>query len=97
VLAPFVSVAVLLAPSRTVLSSSPGTRVSLLPLTGTAVVSLEGLEYPLHEEVLYADACRGVSNEVRRPGASVAVTEGEVLAVVAASGERFAVHGTRVA
>jgi thiamine pyrophosphokinase len=67
-----------------------GTRVSVLCLSDTAVVTLAGLEYPLAEGVLRADTCLGVSNAVRQAGARVDVLEGEVLVVVFASDEIFA-------
>ena len=95
-LAPALSVAVLRAPSRATLSSPPGTRVSLLSLSESTVVTLTGLEYPLAKGVLQADACLGVSNAVRRAGAWVEVFEGEVLAVVFAADEAFAAPAAEV-
>ncbi len=89
-LAPSLSVAALCAPARIALSSPVGTRVSLLCLSDTAVVTLTGLEYPLTEGVLRADVCLGVSNAVRQAGARVDALEGEVLVVVFASDEAFA-------
>jgi thiamine pyrophosphokinase len=56
-------------------------------------VTLTGLDYPLAEGVLRADACLGVSNAVRRAGAQVDVHEGEILAVVFAADESFAGPG----
>ena len=89
-LGPALSVAALRAPAQAALSSPVGTRVSLLCLSDTAVVTLAGLEYPLTGGVLRADACLGVSNAVQRAGALVDVLEGEVLVVVFASDEAFA-------
>jgi thiamine pyrophosphokinase len=79
-----------LSPSRTTLSSPPATRVSLLSLTETALVTLAGLEYPLDKGLLRAGSCLGVSNAVRQAGARIDVHEGEVLALVFADGEAFA-------
>lgn len=73
-----------------VLDAPSGTRVSLVPLAGDAVVSLLGLDYPLDHETLPADACLGLGNAVAATGsARVIVHEGAVAALVAWGAETF--------
>ncbi len=63
------------------LRGAPGDLVSLLAVGGDAVVSTEGLRYPLDAEVLVAGVGRGVSNELTGTQAEVVVTAGVVLVV----------------
>lgn len=88
--APHESVAVLVAPAAARLGATAGTRVSLVPLAGDAVVTLRGLEYPLERGRLPVDACLGLGNAVAASGpATVAVHEGAVAVLVADGGEAF--------
>lgn len=90
ILTPTLATAVLCAPRRVALAAAPGTRVSLLALTATAVVTLTGLAYELSRGVLTADTGMGVSNEVARRPATIEVHEGAVLGVVFDPDEAFA-------
>lgn len=88
--APGLSATVLVAPALVELAAPCGTRVSLVPLNGDAVVTLDGLEYPLDHGVLPAEACLGIGNQVAGAGpASVALHEG-VVALVAEADLDFA-------
>lgn len=88
--APGLSATVLVAPALVVLAAPAGTRVSLVPLGGDAVVTLEGLDYPLDHGVLPAEACLGIGNHVAAAGpASVALHAG-VVALVAEADLDFA-------
>lgn len=88
--APGVAATVVWSPARLHLTSPPGTRVSLLALTPTAVVTLKGLEYPLTNAPLAAATCRGLSNRIARRGATIGVGGGLLLVVAADGDERFA-------
>ena len=88
--APQLTVRVLRAPVRVVLDAAPGTRVSLAPLGGDAVVTLERFDYPLRRGLLPADACLGLGNFVAAAGAVVEVHDGVVAALVASGEETFA-------
>lgn len=85
---PHLTVAVLVAPSGRALDAPPSTRVSLVPLGGDAVVTLQGLEYPLTRQRLPGDACLGLGNAVVT-AASVVVHTGAVALLVASGGETF--------
>lgn len=100
--APRLTVRVLLAPRVVSLDAAPGTRVSLSPLGGDAVVTLEGLDYPLERGRLPGEACLGLGNAVAavgdvpgrrapasRGGARVEVHEGRVALLVASGAESF--------
>ena len=100
--APCLTVRVLPVPRAVTLSAPPGTRVSLSPLGGDAVVTLEGLDYPLERGLLPGETCLGLGNAVatvgdvpgRRGGASrggarVEVHEGRVALLVASGAESF--------
>ena len=64
------------------LAGAPGGLLTLVPLGGPAHgVTTEGLEYPLHDEVLDAGTTRGVSNVFLAETATVRVERGIVLAV----------------
>lgn len=54
----------LLGPAAAGLDAAPGTRVSLVPLEGDAMVTLKGVAYPLEHGLLPADACLGLGNAV---------------------------------
>ncbi|MFO7541122.1 MAG: thiamine diphosphokinase [Chloroflexota bacterium] len=56
--------------------------VSLLPLGGNVrVAATEGLQWPLHEEVLAFGPARGVSNRLTAVSATVTITSGHLLLV----------------
>ena len=81
--APGLSVTVLIAPASVRLAAAAGVRVSLVPLGGDATVTLTGLDYPLDRGVLPADACLGIGNHVAAEGdAAIVVHEGVVAALV---------------
>lgn len=61
-----------------------GTVLSLLPLTGTAIVSVSGVRWPLDRARLTDCEARGVSNVVSSEVASVEVHDGLVLVVTLA-------------
>jgi thiamine pyrophosphokinase len=64
------------------LAGRPGELVTLLPIAGPALgVTTSGLRYPLQGEPLEPGSTRGVSNELLESHASVALTEGVLLAV----------------
>jgi thiamine pyrophosphokinase len=63
------------------ITGSPGDLVSLLAVGGDAVVSTEGLRFPLSSERLPAAVGRGISNELVGDRAEVSVAEGVVLVV----------------
>jgi len=94
---PAMVVRVLVAPAAVRLGAPPGTRVSLAPLCGDAVVTLTGLEYPLDRGRLPADACLGLGNIVSPShagqagggGASVTAHEGRVAVLVWDGAESF--------
>jgi len=68
--------------STATLTGTRGELVSLLPVHGPAHgVTTDGLLYPLDGEDLPIGSSRGVSNELARPEARVAVTDGVLLAV----------------
>lgn len=60
----------------------PGQKISLIPLTEKAVVTTDGLVYPLKAEALWQYSPRGISNELLEKEASVEVSEGYVLVVL---------------
>ena len=86
--APRLTGRVLIAPAAADLDAPAGTRVSLAPLGGDAVVSLRGLAYPLDHGTLPADACLGLGNTVTARGA-VAVHDGVVALLVETGTEAF--------
>lgn len=87
---PGLAVRVLCAPATVVLTAAPGTRVSLVSLSPTAVVTLRGLEYPLTEAPLPATSSLGLSNAVAAPGATVTLVGGVLVIMVCDDGERLA-------
>lgn len=67
---------------RESLQGRKGQELSLIPLSERAVVTTEGLYYPLDHHVLFQDSPRGISNVFTGEEASVQVDEGFVLVVV---------------
>ena len=87
--APRLAVRVFVAPDEAFLGASPGTRVSVVPLEGDALVSLRGFDYGLERGVLPRDACLGLGNAVSAR-AHVLVHEGVVAVLVENGKEAFA-------
>lgn len=85
--APHLTVRVLVAPAEVVLDAVAGTRVSVAPLGGDALLTLRGLDYPLTFGVLPSDACLGLGNAVAAGGAGGIVVHEGVVAVLVASGD----------
>jgi thiamine pyrophosphokinase len=68
--------------AHTELHGRPGDLCSLIPVGGPAHgVHTTGLRYPLHGEDLLPGSTRGISNELLHATATVAVTDGVLLAV----------------
>ncbi len=65
------------------LSDRQGWNCSVLPLDSSARLSLEGLEYPLHEQRLERASTRGLSNRVSSDRARIQVLEGLALILLA--------------
>jgi len=86
--APQLTVRVLAAPAEAWLDAPAGTRVSIVPQHGDALVTLEGFDYPLSRGVLPIDACLGLGNAVVA-AARILVHEGAVAALVAHGDEAF--------
>jgi thiamine pyrophosphokinase len=69
------------------IEGQPGDTVSLIPLKGDAVgVTTEGLEWPLHDDVLHFGPARGVSNVLEARQARVRLRQGSLLCVVTHGG-----------
>ncbi len=64
----------------------PGALVSILPIHGPAVVTTQGLRWPLQSERLEAGATRGVSNVMLGEVASIEVTDGCVAVLMPQEG-----------
>jgi thiamine pyrophosphokinase len=88
-MAPQLSVRVLVAPSKVALDAVPRTRVSVVPLGDGAVVTLTGFDYPLDRGILPADACLGLGNYVAAEHAVVSLHEGAVAVLVESGRESF--------
>jgi thiamine pyrophosphokinase len=59
-----------------------GDIVSLIPWGGAAQgVRTEGLKWPLHDETLYSEKTRGISNELTGDSASVSLSSGLLLVI----------------
>jgi thiamine pyrophosphokinase len=86
--APRLTVRVLVAPTEARLDAPAGTRVSIVPLQGDALVTLEGLDYPLSRGVLQRDACLGLGNAVEA-AARILVHEGVAAVLVEDGDEAF--------
>ena len=68
--------------NEVVLSGEDGDVVSIIPRAGQAVgVTTNGLRWPLDDAVLYADASRGVSNQMNAATASVSLRTGVLFVV----------------
>lgn len=63
------------------LKGEKGQELSLISFSEVAVVSTEGLYYPLNKDTLRQDSPRGISNVFLGEDASIDVSEGVVLAV----------------
>jgi thiamine pyrophosphokinase len=88
--APGLSVTVLIAPASVRLAAPAGVRVSLVPLGGDSTVTLTGLDYPLDGGVLPVDACLGIGNHVAADAeAAIVVHQGIVAALVEMDDETF--------
>jgi thiamine pyrophosphokinase len=85
---PQLTVRVFEAPAESHLDAAPPTRVSLVAL-GDALVTLEGLDYPLVRQTLPWDTCLGLGNAVTSSLPSVVVHEGTVAVLVASGEEAF--------
>ena len=86
---PQLTVRVFVAPAESHLDAEPPTRVSLVALGGDALVTLEGLDYPLVRQTLPWDSCVGLGNAVAVSSSRVVVHEGTVAALVASGEETF--------
>ncbi|MCX6374256.1 MAG: thiamine diphosphokinase [Actinobacteria bacterium] len=86
--APRLTVRVLTAPDEARLDAPPGTRVSVVPLEGDALVTLEGFDYVLERGKLPRDACLGLGNAVVA-AARILVHEGAAAVLVEDGHEAF--------
>ncbi len=86
--APRLTVRVLVAPAEARLDAPTGTRVSIVPLQGDALVTLEAFDYPLRRGVLQQDACLGLGNAVEA-AARILVHEGVAAVLVEDGDEAF--------
>jgi len=73
--------------SETLDGARVGDRVSLIPVSASAIVTTEGLRYPLRGERLQRAASRGVSNEVTSCPVRIDVDDGLLLLIHAREGE----------
>ena len=88
--APDLTVAVLVAPAAVALGAPAGARVSIAPVGEAATVTLTGLDYPLERGLLPADACLGLGNHVAAGGAAhIELHDGCVVVLVSCDGEPF--------
>jgi thiamine pyrophosphokinase len=60
---------------------TPGDLLSVLPLTATATLSIEGTTWELDHETLRFGTTRGISNEAAADSVRIDVTDGAVLVV----------------
>lgn len=72
--------------SRECIRRSLGQKLSLIALSEKAVVTTEGLYYPLHQGVLLQDSPRGMSNVFLGEEAVIQVHEGWVMVVMVGFG-----------
>jgi len=86
--APHLTVRVLVAPGEARLDAPAGRRVSVVPLHGDAMVSLEGFDYALDRGVLPQDACLGLGNAVVA-AARILVHQGAIAVLVEDGDEAF--------
>lgn len=96
IVSPTLVVGVVVAPAESRLDALPPTRVSLVPLSGEAIVTLKGFEYPLAGDLLPGDSCLGLGNAVAAPRSSVRVHEGIVAVLVGWGSESFGRHPSRL-
>lgn len=75
---------------REQIQGSQGQEISLIPLSDRAVVTTEGLFYPLEHGVLLQDSPRGISNVFLGEKAVVEVHEGWLLVVLLVESEERA-------
>jgi thiamine pyrophosphokinase len=59
----------------------PGDIVSIVPMGGPVTVSVAGLEWGLHDDVLDPDSSRGVSNRLIRHSAHISASRGHALVI----------------
>jgi thiamine pyrophosphokinase len=74
--------AVVRAPGRRPVAGRRGELLSLLPVSGAATVTTDGLRYPLRGETLLPGSSRGISNEIADPETASVQVEAGVLLVV---------------
>ena len=68
--------------SRCEVHGKPGDIVSLIPWSGeVSGVCTEGLHWPLHDESLFPDKTRGISNEMARETAAISQKSGLLLVI----------------
>jgi len=67
---------------REAIKGEKGQELSLIPISEYAVISTEGLFYPLHKDTLRQDTTRGISNVFLGEDACVDISEGIVLAAL---------------
>lgn len=72
---------------REEISALKGQEISLIALSERAVVTTEGLYYPLEQGVLFQDSPRGISNVFLDGEAMIEVHEGWVMVVIPSSGD----------
>jgi thiamine pyrophosphokinase len=88
--APHLTVRVMVAPLQTTLGAPSGTRVSVVALGGDAILTLSGFDYPLARGRLPAQECLGLGNYVAASGAArITVYEGAVAVLVERGDEGF--------
>jgi len=68
--------------SELVLHGAVGDRVSLLPVCNPVEgIQTTGLRYPLHDEMLYPQKTRGISNRMESSTATIKIRSGELLCI----------------
>ena len=80
---------------REEIRASLGQEISLIAMSEKAVVTTEGLYYPLQQEELFQDSPRGVSNVFLGEEAVVQVHDGYVLVVLPTSEKEDDINATR--
>ena len=66
-----------------------GSTVSLVAIGAPAILSTEGLQYPLENESLRPTSARGLSNVMSADRAEIAVHDGVVLVLQPGAGDRW--------
>jgi thiamine pyrophosphokinase len=88
--APDLTVTVLVSPAAVALGAPAGVRVSIAPVGEAATVTLSGLDYQLERGLLPADGCLGLGNHVAADGhARIELHDGSVVVLVGWAGEPF--------